>query len=114
MKMDIKQRITENILFSAEKTTIKEAVIDALNKKASLSKANLSGADLSGADLSGANFSWADLSRATLSRATLSKANLSGANLSGADLSGTDLLRITITEKEKEIILKNFKWEIIK
>jgi uncharacterized protein YjbI with pentapeptide repeats len=68
-------------LFESEKTTLKEAVVEAVESGADLSGANLYGADLRGADLRGANLYGADLSGA----------NLSGANLRGADLRGADL-----------------------
>ncbi len=100
------------LLFESEKTTIKEAVVEAVEKKANLSEADLIGADLSranlyGANLIGANLSRAnlyganligadlynaDLSRANLSEADLFRADLSRANLSEADLFGADLL----------------------
>ena len=79
------------VLFSAEVTTVKDAVEAALKARASLSGADLSLADLSGASLSGANLSGANLSRANLSGANLSDANLSRADLSGASLSGANL-----------------------
>ena len=67
--IQIKHRLTGDILFESEKETIKEAVIDAVEQKANLSRANLFGADLSGANLYGADLSGADLYGANLSRA---------------------------------------------
>jgi uncharacterized protein YjbI with pentapeptide repeats len=61
------------VLFTSALTTLKDALVEAVAKEASLSGASLSDASLSGASLSGAS---------------LSGANLSGANLSDASLSG--------------------------
>lgn len=76
MKIEIKHKISGDVLFACEAKSMKLAVKMAIEARA----------DLSDADLSGADLSWADLSWANLSRA-----NLSGANLSGADLSGANL-----------------------
>jgi hypothetical protein len=79
------------VLFESEKTTIKEAVRDAVLRDADLSGAVLRDADLSGAVLSGAYLSGAVLRDADLSGAVLRDADLSGAVLSGAVLSGAVL-----------------------
>jgi hypothetical protein len=81
----------EQILFSFEAETLKEAVVKAVAEKKDLSGAYISGADLSGTDLSDAVLSGADLSGAYISGADLSGADLSGADLSGADLRGAYL-----------------------
>ena len=108
MKVEIKHRYTNEVLFSCdvpddvvsglhmrnalEKATASGANLSGANlSRANLSGANLYGANLYGADLYGANLSRANLSRANLSRANLSRANLSGANLYGANLYGADL-----------------------
>jgi hypothetical protein len=88
--MDIKN-IYDAVIFTSAALTLRDAILDAIGKRANLSGANLSRADLSGADLSGANLSRANLSGANLSRADLSGADLSGANLSRADLSRANL-----------------------
>ena len=87
--MDIKHRVTGKVLFSSEKKTLKEAVTEAVEKKAYLGGAYLGGADLRGADLR--------------------EAYLREAYLRGADLGG-----IKITEKEKETIIKELQWKITK
>jgi len=87
----IKNRYTSETILESNKKTIKEAIIEAIQKKADLSKADLRWADLSEANLSEANLSEADLSKANLSKADLSKANLSKADLSEANLSKADL-----------------------
>ena len=74
------------IVFQSSKSTMKEAVVEAVK-----SGANLYGANLHEADLSGANLHEADLSGADLHEANLSGANLYGANLYGADLHEADL-----------------------
>ena len=112
--IEIKKRFTNEVIYSftSENSTIKDALIDAVQKKiylrgadfsdadligsnligANLSGANLIGANLIGANLSGVNFISADLSGANLSGADLSGANLSGADLSGANLIGSNLI----------------------
>ena len=96
MKIAIKARFYEGVLFTAEIETtggetsgvrLGKAVKAAIDARADLSGADLSGADLSRAKLMGANLSGANLSGANLSRADLNGADLSEANLSGADLS---------------------------
>jgi uncharacterized protein YjbI with pentapeptide repeats len=92
---------SEKVLFASTKTTIKEAVVEAVTSRANLISADLSDADLSyanlsdanliSANLSGANLSYADLISANLSDANLSDANLISANLSYANLSYADL-----------------------
>jgi uncharacterized protein YjbI with pentapeptide repeats len=106
MKIEIRNRFTNDVIFSIELTpdlisrprsiqlgwTVRQAIAARADLSgAYLSDANLSRADLSGADLSDANLSGANLSRANLSRADLSGADLSGADLSGAYLSGAYL-----------------------
>jgi len=90
-------RWTLVVMFTAPNaTTMREAVLAAVEARAVLSGAVLSGADLSGADLSGADLSGADLRNAVLRNAVLSGADLSGADLRNAVLrnavlSGADL-----------------------
>jgi hypothetical protein len=101
MKLQIKHRWSNNVLFEGDADSILSLLKMALESRAnlsganlsgaSLSRANLSGASLSRANLSGANLYGADLYGADLSGASLSRANLSGANLYGADLSGASL-----------------------
>ena len=55
-----------SVLFSSTKTTIKEAVEEAVSGGAYLGGANLEDADLGGADLGGANLGGADLGGADL------------------------------------------------
>ena len=105
MKIQIKNRYTEKVIFEIEADNIKTAVEKAIEQEADLSEANLSRADLRGADLSKANLSEANLSRADLRGADLSKANLSGANLSWANLSWAENIR----NNTKEFI-KKFKF----
>ena len=66
--------ITGSVIYESEKTTVRDAVIDANLRGANLRGANLRGANLRGADLYGANLRGADLYGA----------NLRGANLRGA------------------------------
>lgn len=86
MKIEIKHRITFEVLFSfeSEDNFLKLTVETAIKSGANLSGANLSYANLRGANLSGADLSGADLRGADLSYADLSYANLSSADLSNA------------------------------
>jgi len=86
MKIQIKSRWNEKVLWEGEATSLKEAIEVAVKQKARLSGADLSGANLSGANLYGTDLYGADLYRANLSQANLSEANLSGAYLSEANL----------------------------
>ena len=88
--MEIKNK-QGDVIYTSESKTIKEAVLEAVNKSANLRSAYLSGAYLSGADLRGAYLRGADLSGAYLSGAYLRGADLRGAYLSGAYLSGSYL-----------------------
>jgi uncharacterized protein YjbI with pentapeptide repeats len=97
VKIEIKS-IFGDVLFeySKENNTIRDTIIEAVNRDAYLRDADLRDAylrdaDLRDADLRGADLRGADLSGANLSGANLSDANLRGANLSGADLRGANL-----------------------
>jgi uncharacterized protein YjbI with pentapeptide repeats len=88
--------LSGKVLFSSEKTTITEVLMEAVKKKTNLFGANLGGADLRGADLRGANLGGADLWGA----------NLQGANLGGADLRGANLGEVKIfVGEEANLIL---------
>jgi hypothetical protein len=64
MKIEIKNRFTEAVIFSGDYGSLKECLVSAVKSRA---------------NLSGANLSWANLFRADLFRADLYGANLSGA-----------------------------------
>jgi len=71
MKITIKCRWNNKILFEGEYESTKAAVVDAVSKRADLRRADLrgaylQGADLQGADLQGADLRWADLQGADL------------------------------------------------
>ncbi len=95
--IEIRNRYTGSVIFSAEAKTLGACVLLAIAAGANLSRADLYGANLSGANLSRANLSRADLSRADLSRADLSGANLSRADLYGANLSRANLSRADLS-----------------
>ena len=100
VNIEIKNRWTGDIIYSSEKTTMKEAVEESVKSEADLSEADLSKADLSEADLFEANLSKANLFEANLSKANLFEANLSKANLSKADLSEADLSEADLSEAD--------------
>jgi len=79
-----------SVLFKSSKTTIKEAVEEAVNEYANLRYANLRGANLIGANLTSANLIGADLRGANLTSANLRGANLTSANLRGANFFHTN------------------------
>ena len=88
--MDIKN-VYDAIIFTSAALTLKDALIEAVSKKANLCGANLGGADLGGADLCGADLCGANLRGADLHGANLGGANLGGADLHEANLGGADL-----------------------
>jgi uncharacterized protein YjbI with pentapeptide repeats len=91
MKIQIKARFTNSILFEGEYESKRHGVEQAVKSSADLCSANLSSADLSFADLCSANLSFADLSFANLSFANLRYANLRYADLRSADLCSANL-----------------------
>lgn len=80
-----------SLIFQSTKTTIKEAVVEAVESGADLRYADLIGADLSYTDLSDVDLSYADLSYADLSYENLHGADLHGADLRDANLSYANL-----------------------
>jgi hypothetical protein len=103
MKIEIKHRLTDVVLFSHEcegntmKITVEKAVKEHANllyadlQWANLQWANLQGAGLREANLQGATLQGATLQGATLQGADLREANLRGANLREANLQWADL-----------------------
>ena len=91
MKIEIKQRYTEDVLYTCDAENLKDAVIEAVSKDADLRDADLGGANLNGANLNGAYLRGADLRDADLGGADLRGADLNGADLHGADLGGANL-----------------------
>jgi len=133
MKIEIKHRFANQILFVGDYSNLRDAVIAAVESGANLTGADLSGANLSGADLSGANLYGADLYGANLSGADLTGADLYRADLTGADLSGAveyvnshDIFQEVVRRQKVEIItesewvfvgqitLHRFCWDTIK
>ena len=101
MKYEIKNRWSNELIFSADVESMKACLLAAIKSGADLRSAYLRSADLRSADLRSADLRSAylrsadlrsaDLRSADLRSADLSDADLSGAYLSGADLSGADL-----------------------
>ena len=100
MKVEIKNRLDDTVLYSADveanentpnSILLRFAVLAALEAKADLRYADLSYANLRSANLSSANLRSADLRYADLSYANLRSANLSSADLRYADLSYANL-----------------------
>jgi hypothetical protein len=91
MKIQIKHRWTQKIIYEANCDTIKNALEKAVKEDTDLRYAHLSYAHLEGADLGGADLGGADLEGADLGGADLGGAYLGGADLEGADLGGAYL-----------------------
>jgi len=87
-----------SVLFNSSKTTIKEAVVEAVSE----------GADFTGANLRGANFTDADLRGADLEGANLRGADLRGAYLTGADFFHTKFYGKGGTTKIKKSQVDDF------
>ena len=85
--MDIKS-IYDAVIFTSAALTIKDAIVEAVAKRANLGGANLRGANLGGAYLRGANLGGADLG----------DAYLGGAYLGGADLRGAKNAELAIAK----------------
>ena len=68
-KFEIKNRFTNNVIYTSSKTTYKEVCEEAVNYEASLCGANLRGANLREADLRGADLRGADLCGAEMQNA---------------------------------------------
>ena len=86
--MDIRN-VYDAVIFTSAALTLREALMEAIGKRANLSRADLSGANLY---------------RADLSRADLYGANLSGANLSGAGNSEAALAQLQFIPTEGAFI----------
>jgi hypothetical protein len=85
--IEIVNRYTRAVLYKAESAeSVRDALIEAVQKKADLGGADLRSAYLRSADLRSADLGGAYLGGADLRGADLRGANLSGANLGGADL----------------------------
>jgi len=124
-KIEIRSVFGE-LLFEYEKenNTVKDTVIEALERGADLRSANLRSAnlqcaylrdaDLRGAYLRGADLQCADLWRADLRGADLQYADLRGADLRGADLQCADLRGAYLQDIKIDDInkLKQFYWII--
>ncbi len=101
MKIIIKARWSDRIVFEGEYESLKHAVVDAAKKNISLSGSDLRDSDLRDSDLSGSNLrgsnlrgsdlSGSDLRGSDLSGSDLRGSNLRGSNLRGSDLRGSDL-----------------------
>jgi hypothetical protein len=97
MTIQIKDRWTGKVLFTAEGlTTAAAAVMMAVAAGASLDGASLDGANLAGADLDGASLDGASLVGARLDGASLVGASLVGARLDGASLAGASLVEASL------------------
>ena len=83
MKIEIRNRFNNSILFEGDFANIQLAVEAAVRARADLTRANLIGANLIEANLIEANLTNADLAGARLNGADLIGANLSGAILTG-------------------------------
>ena len=90
--MQIKRRITGDVLFESDADSMKACLEAAVYKKINLGGADLGGADLGGASLAGAFLSGANLKNTNLGSANLTNASLWSADLMVADLTHADLM----------------------
>jgi uncharacterized protein YjbI with pentapeptide repeats len=93
----IKNRWSGEAIYQSTKTTLKEAVEEAVENGADLygadlREANLREANLYKTKLYKADLFFANLYKANLSDANLCNANLYGANIRGANLNGAELM----------------------
>jgi hypothetical protein len=86
MRVQIKSRFSDAVIFEAEIADEFERHSDSIKLGIAVKAAYKVGSDLSGSDLSGAGLSGADLSNAFMSNANLRSANLRDANLRNAFL----------------------------
>ena len=87
----IRNRYDNSEIFVSTKDSVRDAVIEAVERGANLAGANLKEANLVEADLRKANLRGANLEGADLREANLRGADLAGADLWGANLVGVEL-----------------------
>ncbi len=95
-KHEIKNRFTDQIIYSGEYPSIAALVEQAVRAGVDLTDASLPGVNLAGAVLSGARLIRADLRRVSLVRADLTGAKLTDATLSSADMTGAILYKANL------------------
>ena len=116
MKITIKARFSDAILFEGEYESIRHAVESAIKSNHNLYGADLRGANLCGADLRDADLRGADLRDADLRDADLRGANLRGANLCDADLCGADLRGANLRGEKlvvTPIVMTGMRWQVM-
>jgi hypothetical protein len=96
--MDIKNRITNEVIYHSDHKTMKETLEAAVQAKADLFQANLWEANLSRANLERADLFQANLREANLFQANLFQANLFQANLREANLERAYLREANLRE----------------
>ena len=87
--IQIKNRYTNEVIYTSEKLTLKETVEEAIKNGINLSYVDLRYADFRYADLRNADLRNADLSYADLSYADLSYVSFRNADLSDANFGNT-------------------------
>ena len=112
MKYEIKNRWTEEVLFTCD---VPEGMESGMIARHAVETAITDGADLRGADLRGADLRGADLRGADLYGANLRGADLRGADLRGADLYGANLRGADLygAKNAPMIINAGFPWDVI-
>ena len=130
-QMEIKHKITGEVLLTVECTNLRGANLEGANLRwvdlrfadlrgANLNFVDLSFADLRGADLRGANLQVANLQMASLKGANLEGANLRFANLRNAKLQGADLRGANLREADLKCTklptnvtrINGMKWDV--
>ena len=112
MKIEIRNRFSDLLIFECDAKDMRTAVELALSNNISLSYADLSYADLSGANLGGTNLSGADLRGADLRGADLIDIDLIGIDLTHADLRGAKI-RDNIIISKAPIQIYGLAWPVV-
>jgi len=88
---EIKHRITGDVIFALETTSMKMAVRAAVKKEISLRNSDLRYSDLRYSDLSNSDLRYSDLSNSDLRYSDLRNSNLRNSDLRNSDLRYSDL-----------------------
>ena len=98
MKIEIKHRLSGEVLFAREFSDAGDASALGLKIGVAVRAAIQAGAPLAWADLTGADLAWADLTGADLTGADLTGAHLTGARLTRANMAVADLTDADLTD----------------
>jgi len=114
MKIEIKHRYANMVLYECEAENIRVAVVKAVSTGANLTSAYLRGADFTGANLTGADLRGADLRGADFTGADFRGAYLRGADFTGAKgyVDSHDFI-IELVRRQPRKTITSSEWEMI-